>query len=160
MSDYPVFANAPIAEAILDIRSQLPKESNLKILEKFPDYIQERFPDKKEQRFFETSIKLSKAEKHSSFQTASGIEGYIFQSHQAKKVVQSRLDGFTFNKLKPYTNWELFRSEGHELWEIYSKIAKPIKVVRIALRYINRIEVPLPMKDFKDYLLTTPEIAT
>ena len=33
------------------------------------------------------------------------------------------------------------------------------KVIRLALRYINRIEIPLPMRDFKDYILTVPEIA-
>jgi uncharacterized protein (TIGR04255 family) len=26
-------------------------------------------------------------------------------------------------------------------------------------RYINRIEIPLPVKDFREYILTTPEIA-
>ncbi len=29
----------------------------------------------------------------------------------------------------------------------------------MALRYINRIEIPLPIRDFKDYLLTIPQIA-
>jgi len=36
---------------------------------------------------------------------------------------------------------------------------KPSKITRIALRYINRIEVPLPFGDFKEYILTNPEIA-
>ena len=35
----------------------------------------------------------------------------------------------------------------------------PKKVIRLGLRYINRIEIPLPMRDFKDYILTVPEIA-
>ncbi len=39
------------------------------------------------------------------------------------------------------------------------KIAKPIIVDRIALRYINRIEIPLPFGDFSEYILTNPQIA-
>ena len=74
-------------------------------------------------------------------------------------MVQSRIDGFAFNKLKPYENWDLFRSEGRILWELYSEIVNPVKVIRIGLRYINRIEVPLPFKDFSEYLLTNPQIA-
>src|SRR5712691_8149097 len=35
----------------------------------------------------------------------------------------------------------------------------PYLCTRVALRYINRIEFPLPMRDFKDYILTIPEIA-
>jgi len=38
-------------------------------------------------------------------------------------------------------------------------ITNPVRITRIALRYINRIEIPLPMNDFKEYVLTTPEIA-
>ena len=32
-------------------------------------------------------------------------------------------------------------------------------ITRLGLRYINRIEIPLPFLDFKEYILTTPEIA-
>jgi len=42
---------------------------------------------------------------------------------------------------------------------LYMKIVQPKRVKRIALRYINRIEIPLPIRDFKDYILTIPEIA-
>ena len=38
-------------------------------------------------------------------------------------------------------------------------MAAPVQITRVALRYINRIEIPLPFRDFKDYILTTPEIA-
>ncbi len=55
--------------------------------------------------------------------------------------------------------WELFRSEAQELWKIYREATKPIRIKRIALRYINKIDIPLPANDFKDYILTTPEIA-
>lgn len=74
-------------------------------------------------------------------------------------MVQARLDGFTFSRLKPYDKWESLRDEARELWQHYIRIASPENVTRVALRYINRIEIPLPMRDFKDYILTTPEIA-
>ena len=45
------------------------------------------------------------------------------------------------------------------LWELYNKVVKPISVDRIALRYINRIEIPLPFDDFSEYILTNPQIA-
>lgn len=159
MSDYTVFPNAPITEAVIEIKVQLPEETDVKSLESFHEHIKERFPEKQEQRFLKADFKLSQKDKLTSFPTKTGTQGYLFHSREEKKVVQSRIDGFAFNKLKPYENWELFRSEGRELWELYSKIVNPIRVIRIGLRYINRIEVPLPFNDFSDYLLTNPQIA-
>jgi len=159
LNKYTVFPNAPITEAVLDIGAELPKETELKSLEILYDSIKKRFPEKQEQRFIKTGIKLIKGETSPALDTSSGMRGYLFRSQKENKVTQSRLDGFTFNKLKPYENWDIFRSEARELWNLYCKIANPVKVVRIALRYINRIEVPLPIRDFSDYILTNPEIA-
>ena len=49
MNEYTVFPNAPITEALLDIRVELSKDINLETLEKFYDQndIKERFPVKK-----------------------------------------------------------------------------------------------------------------
>lgn len=159
MSTYIVFPNAPITEALLDIRVQLPREIDLKKLEVFHEYIRSRFPDKKQRLFFETGFQLSSEKPPVTLPASGGPYGYMFSSPNEKKVVQARLDGFTFNKLKPYENWERFFSEAQELWAFYLEIAQPEKVTRIGLRYINRIEIPFPIKDFKEYILTIPEIA-
>jgi uncharacterized protein (TIGR04255 family) len=159
LSDYTVFPNAPITEAVIEIKAQLPEETDLKSLESFHDHIKNRFPEKQEQRFLKADFKLSQKDTPITLPTKTGTHGYLFRSHKEKKVVQSKIDGFAFNKLKPYENWELFRSEGRELWELYFKIANPIKIIRIGLRYINRIEVPVPFDDFSEYLLTNPQIA-
>ena len=158
MNEYTVFLNAPITEAILDIRVQLPEGIDLDKLKTFHEPIKERFPQKQERIFMQAGFKFS-PEGPATLPPSSKPDGYLFRSMTENKVVQARLDGFTFNKLKPYEKWELFRDEGRALWDSYCNIAKPIKVIRIALRYINRIELPLSIKDFKEYILTTPEIA-
>jgi uncharacterized protein (TIGR04255 family) len=158
LKDYTVFPNAPITEALLDIRVELPKEITLKNLELFQEGIKKSFPEKKTRVFFKAQLPTSGA-LPTSIPTSGGPDGYLFRSPHEQKIVQARLDGFTFNKLKPYENWAVFRKEAQGLWDQYYKIASPIRVTRIALRYINRIEIPLPLRDFKDYILTTPEIA-
>ena len=42
---------------------------------------------------------------------------------------------------------------------IYRNICKPLDVRRTAMRYVNRLDLPGPLLDFKDYLRTIPEIA-
>lgn len=159
MTKYSVFPNAPITEALLDIRVDVLKDIDIKQLESFHEHIRDRFPDKKTKTTFSVGVQVSPQGTLKSLPTAGGPQGYLFRSPTEHKIVQARLDGFTFNKLKPYEEWKIFKSEAHELWDLYFKLFNPIKIIRVALRYINRIEVPLPMKDFKDYILTNPEVA-
>ncbi len=153
------FPNPPITEAILDIRVSLPKEITLDVLASLHQDIKEQFPTRKERHTWEGGFQVKPGAPPEILSKPDRVDGYLFLSPNGEKIVQSRLDGFTFNKLKPYSNWETFSKEAKYYWEHYIKIVKPINVTRIALRYINRIEIPLPIKDFKEYFLTVPEVA-
>lgn len=153
-----IFKNPPITEAVLDIRVNLPKEVDVHQLEKFQEEIEKEFPTKKVNTKWETSFQL-KVRETPQVSSKSDQNGYIFISSDNKKIVQARMDGFTFNKLKQYDNWESFSKEAKKFWERYIKIAKPIGISRVALRYINLIELPRPAGDLKEYFLTGPEIA-
>lgn len=154
------FPNAPITEALLDIRVKLPPQTDLARLGAFHDTIKQKYPEKQERVSWRGHIEVKASPAAQVFQSAAGgPDGYLFTSIDGRQVVQARLDGFTFSRLKPYDTWEALRDEAKQLWQHYVKIAAPESVTRIALRYINRMEIPLPIKDFKEYILTTPEIA-
>jgi uncharacterized protein (TIGR04255 family) len=154
------FPNAPITEALLDIRVKLPPETSLTRLATFQDAVKQRYPSRQERLAWEGHIEIKSSPVARVSQSAAGGPiGYLFTSVDGKHVVQARMDGFTFSRLKPYDKWEGLRDEAKDLWRHYIKIASPESVIRVALRYINRIEIPLPIRDFKDYILTTPEIA-
>ena len=159
MNEYTVFPNAPINEALVDIRVELPKEIVLTNLESFHDLTKKRFPKKEVRISLEGGIKLSSKGEIETIPASGKTEGYLFKSQESGKIVQARLNGFTFNKLRPYKDWQTFSSEAHDLWNLYFQTFKPIKIIRIALRYINRIDIPLPINDLKEYILTVPEIA-
>ena len=154
------FPNAPITEALLDIRVKLPTQTDLAKLATFHDAIKQKYPSKHERMAWRGHIEIQASPVAQVSQSAAGgPDGYSFTSIDGRQVVQARLDGFTFSQLKPYDKWITLRDEAQELWQHYVRIASPETVTRVALRYINRIEIPLPMRDFKDYILTTPEIA-
>ena len=90
---------------------------------------------------------------------SSGRDGYLFASADGCQIVQARKDGFTFSRLKPSDCWDALQKEAKIHWDRFHRAFAPEGVSRISLRYINRIEIPLPMKDFKEYILTIPEIA-
>jgi uncharacterized protein (TIGR04255 family) len=158
MVDYETFKNPPITEAIVDIRVEFGSEFNSDHLQKICAEIKEQYPIVENKNIFQTTVQIASTGNSPS---SSTIEPHGFFCYSADKttIIQNRIDGFTFNKLKPYENWEKIKNESKSKWDIYSKITQPVKILRIALRYINQIEIPLPIRDFKDYFKTTPEIA-
>lgn len=158
MVPYTIFPRAPITEALLDIRVELNQSFSLSSLELLHERISDRFPEKQQRMAFQTSIKLA-PEGPTSATPTSQPDGYLFRSSATNKIAQARIDGFTFNKLRPYQDWQRFREEAQELWNLYYDCAHPLRITRLALRYINRIDLPLPFNTFKDYILTLPEVA-
>ncbi len=150
------YSKAPLSEAVLDIRVELPDEIALRDLRGVQIGEEEMYPRQEDNVLVVGQMSMGSQIGASAQQTHNG---YRFVSHDNRQIFQARLDGFTFSRLSPYETWESFRNEARRLWEIYRPIAKPKIIKRIALRYINRLDLPLPIKDFKDYLKTIPEIS-
>lgn len=153
------FPNSPITEALVDIQCCLPSEIGFGRLEGIHPHVRELYPTKQEQIVLEGGYHVFSGRLPEVIPPKGGIVGYQFISIDEKRIMQARLDGFTFNQLKPYENWNLFITEAKRLWSHYREVVKPISINRIAIRFINRIEIPMPVKDLKDWLLTVPEIS-
>jgi uncharacterized protein (TIGR04255 family) len=147
---------APIVEAVLDIRVKVGEGVRVDAFDAFYKQVSEQYPDKKERHKWEGKLEFKKGVSPIS-SSAEEIDGYIFHSADRKQIVQARMDGFTFSRLKPYETWESFRDEAHRLWQIYKDIASP-EITRVALRYINKLEIPFPIKDFNEYLMAAPVV--
>lgn len=151
------YPKAPITEAVIDLRVELPQGVSANSLDQV-------------HKGEETSYSIVEPlmsnfgqmvfGQQASASASSSPMGFLFRSADKKQIYQARLDGFTMSRLAPYGRWEEFRSEGRRLWNSYRTVAQPSKVVRAAVRYINRINIPLPVNDFGDYLRTAPQVST
>lgn len=150
------YPNAPLTEAILDIRVKLPSEITPRQLKSVQVEEKKKYPRREEQLVVVGKMSVGEQVGASAKQA---VNGYRFISHDGRQIFQARIDGFTFNRLAPYETWESFRDEARRLWNVYRSIAKPQTITRLALRYINRLDLPLPLKELKDYLHTIPEIS-
>lgn len=156
MREWPYLPNAPIKEAILDIQVTLPSDIALRHLERIHEAIKGQYPKKRTRKRLEASFDLTSG----LFTPAPAkVDGFVFQSPDLRQAFQARLDGFTVNQLAPYATWEALRDEAQRLWGLYASMAKPEAIRRIALRYVNRLELPLPIAEFKEYVRTAPDIA-
>ncbi|MCF4966579.1 TIGR04255 family protein [Nostoc sp. CMAA1605] len=151
------YSRAPITEALIDIQVQLPQEVKLDVLAQVYSSIQAEYPKREEILVFQGQM-IAGA---SVGATASQSQiGYRFFSDDQKQIIQVRLDGLTFSRLAPYDCWERFRDEAKRLWSIYQSLTNPVVITRLALRYINRLDIPLPVSDLNNYLRTFPEVSS
>ena len=85
--------------------------------------------------------------------------GFQFKNQSGDKVFNAQVDGWGFSKLPPYDSWEAFQKQGRELWVKYRDLVQPKQILRAGVRYINRLDLPLPFDDFRKYLRTVPEVS-
>lgn len=71
------------------------------------------------------------------------LQSFLFRSIDGKQIVQVRAQGFSFNRLAPYTSLDDYLSEIERTWRLYVELVSPIQIRAIRLRYINRILLPM-----------------
>ena len=81
-----------------------------------------------------------------------------FQSSTERVLIQVGQNLLTVNHLKPYTSWEEFLPSVEMGFNAYREVVKPITIHRIALRYINRIEITGNRIQLEDYFELRPFI--
>lgn len=150
------YTGAPITEALIDLRVDSISEVMLSTLKGLQYSIESDYSVCEDMFTVQGQIQAGSTVAASASQTPIG---YRFLSGDGKQILQARLDGFTFSRLAPYGKWEAFRDEARRLWELYRAVTNPTRVDCVAVRYINRLDLPLPLSDFKDYLRTVPEVS-
>ncbi|MDQ2996792.1 MAG: TIGR04255 family protein [Chloroflexota bacterium] len=151
------YKNSPLTEAVIDLQVTVSEEVTLEALASMQSEQKHSYPTRRDQMYVEGQFSVDP-----ETPPASGIRtqrGYAFLSDDERQIFQARLDGFTFSRLAPYENWESFRDEARRLWTVYRAITKPQKINRLAVRYINRLDLPLPFDDFNQYLRTVPVVS-
>ncbi len=156
MAEYAVLKNAPIIEALIDISIRMKDDLRVEHFDTLADLISNEYPEKKKRHKWEGKLEFKKGERPLS-DVSETVDGYIFSSADKKQILQTRLDGFTFSRLKPYETWDIFRKEALRLWKKYAEITSP-EITRVAVRFINKLEIPLPISDFSDYLTAAPTV--
>lgn len=157
MPDPRHLRNAPIHEALVDLQVTLPSGFDPAKLQEAHAKIRDAYPkcDTRMRGSLQIELSAEGEPKHKAIE--KGVHGYIFKTADQKRHIQFRVDGFTYNWLSPYERWESLRDEAKKLWSTYVELAKPERINRVGLRYINRMSFPIPV-DFDEYLTAAPAV--
>lgn len=153
VSTWPRLSKAPIVEGLIDIRVERSSSATISALKAACDELAAEFSSRQEMHTFVAQLNFSPDPSASTLTTDDTPGGIILRSTDEKWVVQFRLDGFTVSRLQPYYTWDELKEKAMTLWAKYSLAAKPMKVIRIASRFINRVQLPID-ESFESTFLT------
>lgn len=155
---YPNLPKAPIVEALIDFRVSGVSESAIERLLALRSEVSAKYPKWQEVHQMEARIPFEIPKDDRSIVRDRQLIGYRLTSADGKYVAMMTMERFTVSRLQPYERWESIRDEARRLWDLYRKAVEPETVSRVALRYINRLELPADLRDFRDYLTAPPEV--
>jgi uncharacterized protein (TIGR04255 family) len=149
--------NAPITEALVDFRVSLSREFDATVFADLKTVLADRYPIIEQMRQFEAKLELMPGRKTVAAVPGGKVQGFRFRSQDGLNLAQFRADGFTYNRLAPYTEWSTVFPEAIRLWGLFVETARPPFVSRVALRYLNQLRPPIQSGDPLDkYLAALP----
>lgn len=150
------YPNAPITEAVIDI--QVTTSASMEALEQTHAGEEADYPVIEKLNVHTGAVTFG-PEAHAAATASSQPLGYLYRSVNGIQIAQARTNGYTFSRLAPYPHWREFSAEAQRLWDKYRAVTNPSAITRVAVRYVNRIDIPLPLKSFGDYLRTVPQLS-
>jgi uncharacterized protein (TIGR04255 family) len=148
------YARPPVLEAVIDIHTA--GEPEIGVLSALHKGEEERYPSR--ESLMSASMEIDATIGEAVVATQELI-GYRWLSGDKSEVAQVRRNGFGFSQLQPYSSWENSKAEGRRVWERYREATGAIQVSRIAVRYINRIDIPKSaIGQIQDALKVYPQI--
>jgi len=136
------YKHAPITEAVIALGFELPAEVRLEDLLTVHANLKSDYP-----KWTELSTMQLQVEPAAEAKGRIGpreVIGYQLASEDGRRLVNLRLGEFAFSQLAPYDSWDTLRSEGKRVWDVCESTLHPLRISRVAVRYINRIDIPSP----------------
>ena len=133
---------APIIEAVLDVDCDMPpglEVANLETLAK--DAFRGQYPKARKVLVHEHKIE-TKPDEAPKVSTRQAVQAFQFLQEDEKQLIQVRTQGFSFNKLAPYSSLDEYLPEIKRTWQLFVSVASPVQIRVVRLRYINRILIP------------------
>jgi len=149
------YKNPPIIEALCEFRFEPGEEWDITFPGLFYEKVKDDFPKKRVSRRMQ--IRAIPVAEESYIQQE--IIGFIqFLREDGKALVQIAPNLLSVNHLKPYPTWNEFRPIILDNLGKYKEVANPKGVMRIGLRYINQIELPMESVELKEFFNFYPHL--
>jgi uncharacterized protein (TIGR04255 family) len=152
-------ARPPIHEALVDLRIAGADGIDDALLKPLKHEFSTQYPKADIRRRFEARVQPRTDSQPDVQARDAGFHGLFLATADDSKIVQFRVDGFTLNQLRGYTSADDLFAEAIRLWRSYANVVHPVAIVRVALRYINRLLLGFSHGDsFERFLTAAPSM--
>ena len=134
MPERQQYPKPPLIEAVLELRFE--QNMSERELTRLKDRLQRAFPAADELRNFQ-----AKLEDQAAVQM-TGLAGYKLTAKNGADVVILQPNALVTSRLAPYEGWERLVEHAKENYEAFEKIVGYKRIVRVGVRFVNRIDVP------------------
>lgn len=148
------YARPPITEAVFELR--VGTKINKKTLKKVVRSLEGSYPHVTPMETVIITIDTTGGDEI----VGREIDGYRLTTDDQIDVVLVRPNGISVARLAPYPGWPVLRNRAKEVWKKWSDNVPRYPVVRLGIRYINRIDIPIKDRTIihlEDYLHFHPE---
>jgi uncharacterized protein (TIGR04255 family) len=142
---YPHLSNAPIKEAVIEILVEAGDDFGLPQIEPLAGKVEVAYPRVGKRGQYTSVFRSEPGGKAQLEHSPAGQDGIVCGAPSKKKTVNFFIGGFSFHQQRPYDGWDVFAEEALRLWSVYEEVAKPKKIRRIGVRFLNFIEANLPL---------------
>ena len=158
------YKNPPIEEALCEFRFSPGQEWDLTLPGKLHTEIKEGYPGKpRQQNVVEAAVQTT-AGKPPNFVFREGLAKVQLVNDGGTRMVAIGKDVLSVHMLRPYQDtedpkkggWEEFEPRIKAAMEAYWRVAEPVGVLRIGMRYINKVMVPAGKVSVEDYFKCGP----
>ncbi|MGC8731920.1 MAG: TIGR04255 family protein [Halothiobacillaceae bacterium] len=154
-------SKAPIVEAVVDIDCDLPPNVDVEALDAAGKAAYSDVYPRAQRRMFNTHQAVMVPRQPPQFTSSEGWQALQYLSEDGQQLVQVRPNGFSFNRLVPYSSLDDYLPEIERTWLLFKELAHPLVCRAVRMRYINRIELPLVdgRIELGDFLTSPPHLA-
>ncbi len=128
---------------------------------KFVRDIKGQYPSVEERYQVAVELKVSAGSKEPTSSMKNEFVGYKLTGREATDVILFDTDRFSTVRMAPYCGWDLFLKTAENNFAKLKRKLGYRKVVRLATRYVNRIDIPCAQNEtinLAEYLLIEPNI--
>ena len=152
-----VYQSPPVIEALCEIFFEDSEWDNTFWGEMY-ETLKKSFPIKRSQHVRKDPISLDSSGK-TTIPPPKVYPRMRFLSEDQKSILQIGENFIVLNRLQPYPHFDTWIPVLYTAVNKYRELAKPKKIVRLGLRYINHVRIPLPSPkiSIKDYFNIYPK---
>ncbi|MGI0034944.1 MAG: TIGR04255 family protein [Nitrososphaera sp.] len=107
----------------------------------FRDRLKNKFPTAQNIRYVASHLQFE-GEDSVKTDVSNTMFGVRLDDAERLWVVQGKSDGLAVSRLPPYESWDGLIAAVREVWPVYVETFQPDAVLRLGVRYINKIPLP------------------